>query len=484
MNIKTVIQYLNKQQGYDLDSEYYTRISQWRDWWQGYHLPFHQFKEQGSDGVIRHRDMYTLKMAKKVCEDWASILLNEKTQIVIDDEASSEFVQGEDGTGGIFAQNDFWVKANALVEKAFYSGTGAFVLRLEGMKVQGETVLRDSQTQIRLEYLPAMNIIPLTVKQGRIVEVAFVSEVLQKGKHYIYLETHQLVDGGYLISNQYFEERNDILSPVPLPPGIAEQIRTGSSIPLFAIVEPNIVNNIDNNLGLGLSVFANALDNLKGVDLAFNNFCRDLKLGGKKVFLNKALTELDDQGKLITPDDVAQQLFITMGDEAANLDAEMLIHEFNPDLRTEANKEAIQGQLDYLSFKCGLGTKHYQFNAGNIVTATQYMGDKQELIQNASKHYISIERALQDIVKAILWAGAAILGQTVQPEARVSVNFDDSYVIDKESERLRDQQEIRDGIMQKWEYRVKWYGEDEATAKKMAGGTLTDDQLLFGGGDA
>ena len=124
MNIKTVIDYLNKQQGYNLDSEYYTRISQWRDWWQGYHLPFHQFKEQGSDGAIRNRDMYTLKMAKKVCEDWASILLNEKTQIVIDDEASTEFVQGLDGTGGVFAQNDFWVRANALIEKAFYSGTG------------------------------------------------------------------------------------------------------------------------------------------------------------------------------------------------------------------------------------------------------------------------------------------------------------------------------------------------------------------------
>lgn len=484
MNIKTVIDYLNKQQGYNLDSEYYTRISQWRDWWQGYHLPFHQFKEQGSDGAIRNRDMYTLKMAKKVCEDWASILLNEKTQIVIDDEASSEFVQGEDGTGGIFAQNDFWVKANALIEKAFYSGTGAIVLRLEGMRVQGDTVLRDSQTEIRLEYLPAMNIIPLTVKQGRIIEVAFVSEVLQKGKKFIYLETHQLTEAGYLISNQYFEERSETLSPSPLPKGIVEQIQTGTDIPLFAIIEPNIVNNIDNNLGLGISVFANAIDNLKGVDLAFNNFCRDLKLGGKKVFLNKSLTQQDDKGGIITPDDVAQQLFLTVGDEDLNIDADALIHEFNPDLRTEANKEAIQGQLDYLSFKCGLGTKHYQFNAGNIVTATQYMGDKQELIQNASKHYIIVERALQDMVKAILWAGAAILGQPVKPDAKVTVNFDDSYVIDKESERLRDQQEIRDGIMRRWEYRIKWYGEDETTAKKMAGGNLSDDQLMFGGGDA
>lgn len=479
MNIKKVIEYLNKQQGYNLNGAYYAHIFNWRQWWQGYYLPFHQFKEQGSDGTIRNRDMYTLKMAKKVCEDWASILLNEKTQIVINDKASSEFIQGKDGTGGIFGETDFWVKANALVEKAFYSGTGAIVLRLEGMRLQGEAVLRDAQTKIRLEYLPAMNIIPLTVKQGRIIDVAFVSEVLQQGKTFIYLETHQLTEKGYQISNQYFEEQNETLSPAPLPPGIVEQMQTGTDVPLFAIIQPNIVNNIDNNLGLGISVFANAIDNLKGVDLAFNNFCRDLKLGGKKVFLNKSLTQMDEQGQIITPDDVAQQLFLTVGDSDLNMDAQALIHEFNPDLRTEENKEAIQGQLDYLSFKCGLGTKHYQFNAGNIVTATQYMGDKQELIQNASKHYIIVERALQDIVKAILWAGSTILGEPVHLDAQVTVNFDDSYVIDKESERQRDQQEIRDGIMQKWEYRVKWYGEDEATAKQMIG--ASDEQMNFGG---
>ncbi len=149
------------------------------------------------------------------------------------------------------------------------------------------------------------------------------------------------------------------------------------------------------------------------------------------------------------------------------MDENTLIHEFNPDLRTEANKESVQAQLDYLSFKVGLGTKHYQFNAGSVVTATQYMGDKQELIQNASKHYIAVERFLQQLVRAVLWAGREILQQPVNPDAAVVVNFEDSYIIDKESERQRDQQEVRDGLMNKWEYRVKWYGEDEATAKAM-----------------
>ena len=76
------------------------------------------------------RDMFTLKMGKKVCEDWASLLLNEKTEIVIDDKSSSEFVQGaeeEQGTGGVLGDNKFWSKANALIEKSFLFRDWCFV---------------------------------------------------------------------------------------------------------------------------------------------------------------------------------------------------------------------------------------------------------------------------------------------------------------------------------------------------------------------
>lgn len=497
MNINTVIDFLNKEHGYNLSGAYYSHIGEWVDWWKGYHKPFHHFKESAGEKLI-DRDMYTLKMAKKVCEDWASLLLNEKTEIVITDNTtklnesgerlsagvSSEFVQGEDGTGGVFGVNDFWEQGNISVERAFSSGTAAIILRLDDMNVKDDRVVKDPETAIRLEYLPAGNIIPLTVKQRRIVDVAFVSEAFVRGKDYIYLETHMLESSGYQITNRYFTEENGSLIPADLPEGIAESFNTGSDVPLFAIMAPNITNNIDEGNGLGISVYADAIDNLKGVDLAYNNFNRDLKLGGKKVFMNESLTRRDENGNVITPDDVAQQLFVQVGEEfMAENGSKNLIYEYNPALRTAENKDAVQAQLDYLSFKVGFGTKHYQFNAGSIVTATQYMGDKQELTQNASKHYIIIERALKQLVRAILWAGREILGQPVDPDAQITVNFEDSYIIDKESERERDRQDVRDGFMQKWEYRAKWFGEDEETAKRMVGADLTDDELMgFGGG--
>lgn len=480
MNIEILIDHINKERGIHLSAGYYKEIQMWMDWWRGFYKPFHQFTEVGADGNKIMRKLYTLKMGKKVCEDWASILLNDKTTVTVDDTTSSLFLQGteeEHGTGGIFGANAFWRRGNELVEKAFASGTGAVVLRVRGLKLSGESIVSDSGAKLGMEFLPAEGIIPLTVRNGEIVDVAFASEVLEGGQAYIYLETHALESGGYVITNRYFKEEKGALMEAALPEGVAGVIHTGSDIPLFAILRPNIVNNVDESTALGVSVFANAMDNLTGVDLAYNNFCRDLKLGGKKVFVNQELTKRDEHGNIITPDDVAQQLFTVVGDKVLG-DGKDMIQEFNPTLRVQENADAVQAQLDYLSFKVGLGTKHYQFNGGSIVTATQYAGDKQELIQNASKHYIAVEIFLAALVRAVLSAGKMFCGQSVNPEAKVSVQFEDSYIIDKETERQRDLQEVRDGIMQKWEYRVKWYGETEKKAKSMIPAERSNDDWM------
>ncbi|HWQ90251.1 MAG TPA: hypothetical protein VN673_01175, partial [Clostridia bacterium] len=385
--------------------------------------------------------------------------------------------------GGVFGATRFWQRGNALDEKAFATGTGAVVLRMRGMRqMEDGRAAADPGARIAMEFLPATYIIPLTVREEQIIDVAFASDVLVQGKKYIYLETHVLKEGGYTITNRYLRQEQGNLLEEPLPLGMAPVWNTGSDIPLFSIVSPNIVNNVGESYGLGISIFANAIDNLMGVDLAYNNFCRDFKLGGKKVFVNQSLTKRDEHGNVVTPDDVAQQLFTVVGNTDITAEKE-LIHEFNPQLRVQENIDGVQGQLDYLSFKVGFGTKHYQFNGSSIVTATQYTGDKQELVQNASKHYIAVEAFMKSLVRSILWAGKEVCGQKVNPDAKVTVNFEDSYIIDKESERQRDREDVRDGLMQKWEYRVKWYGEDEETAKKMVAVEKSDDDWMGFGGE-
>lgn len=475
MDIRAVVNIINKELGATISPDYYSHIEEWRQWWAGYVGSFHHFRETTDIGKKKERDLYSMKMAKKICEDWAACLLNEKTQIVIKDKASSEFLQGPEAkqsTGGVFGNISFWDEANSLVEKAFYSGTGAFVMKLDGLLAGDEgNVLTSPEASIRMEYLPAMCIFPITVRYHQITEVAFASESTVRGKKHIYVEIHTLENGLYVIQNKYFKNDGGNLVPAALPEGVAERINTGSPYPFFSIIHPNTVNPYENSMGLGCSIFSHAIDNLKGVDIAYNNFNRDLWLGGKKVFYNRELTKtlgVDNDGKpiYVAPDDMLQQLFVSVGDEFG--DDKKLVHEFNPDLRVADNRDAVQAQLDYLSFKCGMGTRHYQFNSSmraSQVTATQYMGEKQELKQNAAKHGIVVEEALQGIVRAILWAGKNILGQPVDPETPIVVVFSDGYIVSDEEKKADDRQDILNGVMQRWEYRVKWYGDDEETAK-------------------
>lgn len=71
MDIQAVIKVLNKELGASITSDYYNRIEEWRQWWAGYVKAFHKFSETTDSGKKKERTLYSLKMAKKVCEDWA-----------------------------------------------------------------------------------------------------------------------------------------------------------------------------------------------------------------------------------------------------------------------------------------------------------------------------------------------------------------------------------------------------------------------------
>ena len=73
------------------------------------------------------------------------------------------------------------------------------------------------------------------------------------------------------------------------------------------------------------------------------------------------------------------------------------------------------------------------------------------------------------MARSILIIGIDYCGANVDTKAKISIIFDDTMFNDEEAERLRFMQEISAGIKQKWEYRVKFEGEDEETELKMTG---------------
>ena len=263
MNVSAFIEYLNKTKHLQLDADYYGNIEVWRQWWKGDVPDIHDQKEDAPDGSVISRRLASLRMPKHVCEDWANLLLNDKTTFQIGDAKSAAYLLGSDEqqTGGLLRQLHFWENANELVEQAYWSGTGAFVLSVEGLTVDAAgNALPSPQGRIQLDYDPACCILPISVERSVVTEAAFVSECVMGGKPAVYLQTHTCKGGERTITNEWFEVMDDVsgtpkFAKAKTPPGMVEHITVTGAPAWFSLFSPAVAKNIDGGMGLGMSVF-------------------------------------------------------------------------------------------------------------------------------------------------------------------------------------------------------------------------------------
>jgi A118 family predicted phage portal protein len=459
----------------------YDHIREWRHWLEGDVHNFHEFHKKmdlnDNKSNVKLRRNKT-NMLLKGSEDWASILMNEKTRIVIEDQASNNFVMGEDEVSGVFGDNDFWRNANELVATSRWSGTGAFevyVRKMQRNDEEGENYgkLVGGQS-IGINYLSAEQIIPISYDNSILREAAFVSERILNGKEVNLISIHILNENGtYDIESFYLDKEGSYIEH----DGYGQMVHTGSPIPWFSLIRKSGVNIFDYDSPFGVSIISGAEDILKGLDCAFDNFITDFKLGRKMVLMSSSMFNTDEEGKVIAPQEAEEQLFINAGDKI--LDGGMY-QEYNPSLRVAENAAGVQKMLDMFSMRIGLGAKRYVLEGNQITptTATQFIGERQEMIQNANKEMICVEKALKEVTRAILWIGKNVLGEKVNPDSQITIIADDSYIIDADTERAQWLNDVGMGIRSKTEFRMHFYGESEKEAQRHVTPSL--DELLKG----
>lgn len=400
-------------------------------------------------------------MGKKIPEDWANLLMNEKVAITLEGKKEQEFVDR------VFEGNNFLVKANEMQEMAFALGTVAFIPRVVGMELTEEGPTPGSAKGIVLDYVTVENIWPLAWQNGIITECAFSSIVTVNGESYCYLQIHHKVNGLYDIDNRVYRYRNDNLddeirlSDVIGFERVPPVVHTRTDRRQFVIDRPNIANNFDYSVPLGISVYANAVDVLRGVDIAYDSYVNEFSLGKKRIMVSPSATNYLDGEPIFDPDDV---VFYVLPEDVQN---SSVITPVDMSLRTAEHNTGIQDQLNLLSSKCGFGENYYRFNGGSVATATQVISENSTMFRTIKKHEIVLEQVLVELCRIILRLGNEAMNAGLNEDVEISIYFDDSIIEDKTAERSNDRQDLAAGIMNDWEYRAKYYGEDEITAKKM-----------------
>lgn len=450
--------------GYDtLNSGFYTLIDTWKSWYIGSVRKFHRYKMwNGKEHVTCKR--LSLGMAKKISEDIADLLLNERVQITIQDNNTSDFVMG------VLNANNFFVVGNDYQERKAYTGTVAYVPYLNNIRIDKNGDILTGSGDVKINYVSAENIYPLSWCNGYISECAFVFPKVIGTKKYNHIQIHKIEDDEYIIENHVVENTTGAGKEIPASEwnslkgfeSMAEYVRTGSKERQFVIDRLNIVNNWHSDNPMGVAIFANSLDVLQGIDSIYDSYINEFTLGKKRIFVAPEMLGMDLYGNpVFDPDDV---IFYQLP-EGFLKDGGKPIESVDMEIRAEQHEKGINDSLNMLSMKCGFGQNHYRFENGSIQTATQVISENSDMFRSINKHELILEPVLKELIRIIARLGK-VIGVSVNPETEIVVDFDDSIIEDKQAERQSDRQDVSMGVMSLAEYRAKWYGEAEEEAEK------------------
>ena len=410
-----------------------------------------------------------------------SLLLNENVKVVCEKQKAIDWLEG------YLSRTEFM--AQAPVVRAFGLGTGAFAL-------WGDLGRR----KVRVRHYDARMVIPLTWDEDGVTECAFVTRAFYRGKAVDQLQMRLRNGAGMPFSpnanepgsGASFSPELDVLLTIESedtykivtvcfdhegnqidPSDVMPVYNTGSTFPTFSIVKPAITNTRVGMIPYGQSVLADAIDAIQAVDLTFDALVNEVDVSKMRVFLSDVLFDRESDGN--------KDITIPFGKQDCTvfrkvMSTEDTIQEFAPALRTSPQAEAFRIALQMLGDLAGFGLTYFDFdNTGYVKTATEVSSDNSALMRNIRRHENALEHSLTGITHAVM-AVSRTLGESIADEGEVSIAFDDSIVQDVAAEKAQDMREV--GItMQPWEYRMRWYGEDEATARTHAGG------LSAGGAD-
>ncbi len=254
--------------------------------------------------------------------------------------------------------------------------------------------------------------------------------------------------------------------------------------PLYGVLRTPQANNVDISTPLGLPIFAEAIEELKDLDIAYSRNAKEI-LDSKRIVLADERLLLPSGLPVSSMTPQAMKLRskeFGLPDYVKNVfgdDAGSFYQEINPILNTDTRISGINALLSQLGYKIGFSNGYFVFNeSSGIQTATGVEAEQQRTVQFIKDVRDKLESCLDEVIYA-LNVYADLYGLAPVGAYEVNYDFGDILYV-RENERARWWQYVTTGKVPTWLYFVKFEGMTESEAKAMVKEAQPDEPTLFG----
>lgn len=432
----------------DIDSYYSDKIKNWQNIFES-HPPWEMVKAHGLKKK-EERKMNMLNTAKVLCDCFSDLTFSEQVDITLDNKAYQKYIDTQ------LNANGFWKKIPELLSIAYALGGCCVKVFAENKKP-------------RIDYIHADKFIPVGWNGAGIFDGIFSAVTVKEGKYYTFVERQskgkaeyklfKSTDTGSLGAEVQLSELYKNLPPA---------VEYGSDQPMFSYFKPAVSNNCEYDVPLGMSIYANAIDTLKALDVAFDSFSREFILGKKRIIVPassvKTVTDTES-GEAVRYFDVNDEAFVALNLEDAE---NSKIIDNTVELRVEEHVAAINALLNILCFQVGLSAGTLSFDAvQGVKTATEVISQDSKTQRTIRSNKNLLTEMIESMVHSLIALGVW-LGDLKQKDYTVTVGWQDNVVIDDNTLLDNTIKAFSSGLMDRVTAIMKVNKCDEKTAAKIA----------------
>lgn len=432
-------------------------ILPWKMLYRGFYSAWHLVKAPTIANPDAQRRMSYLNLSKAVCQELAGMVWTDQSDINITTQGVgpeqtdilSEYVHK------VLEQNNFSVKMAEAIEQAAALGGEAIKVWYEVRHDQDGNEIPDSG-RIKVGYCMADQFVPTAWDNAEITEGVFISRIAKDGYYYTRLEWHKWEGTTYVITNELYRseirkngspETQDILGyRYPLS-AIYPFLNERTELPqiehsLFSYFRTPVANNIDDNSPLGVSIYGNALETLHALDICFDSFVREFRLGKKRIIVPaRMIKQVVDPvtGKSVRYFDAYDETYEALSTDDPD---SLRIQDNSVELRVEEHVAGINAFLNIFCLQVGLSAGTFSFDAkGGLKTATEVVSENSKTYKTVKNFQNMVTPAIKTLVDNIVMVASMYEvqyeGVSIASEAlkgyEVSVVLDDGITQDRQT---------------------------------------------------